>query len=130
MKRGKYFDSYSCIFDFIPNTLTKDIRDCFFDILIIDHKGCKYYTLELDFGRSTIYKDGVWIIWGQSGSSNINYGRKCKDDLEEFEKCIQDMIDEKPYDESKELKNVDFEEASKFMEWMKKSLRKITLFID
>ena len=171
MKRGKYFDRYSCEFDFIPNTLSslymkreiddyvmthpqewkkilsksgfrydfgvkniivekgktnskkakflftfpkpKAVPDCFFAILFIDHKGYKYYTLELDLGSSTIFKDGGGIICGQCGSSHINYGRRCKDNLEEFDKCIQDMIDGKPYDESQELKNIDIKEASK-----------------
>ena len=171
MKRGKYFDRYSCEFDFIPNTLAslymkkeiddyvmthpqewkkllsksgfrydfgiknikvekgktnskkakflitfpkpKAVPDCFFAILFIDHNGSKYYTLEYDIGSGTIFKDGGGIICGQSGNNHINYGRRCKNDLEEFEKSIQDMIDGKPYDDSQEYKNIDYKEASK-----------------
>ena len=170
--RGKYFDRYSCEFDFIPNVLTslyiegkidediitnpfewkkilgkrgfrydfgirnitvekseestskkskfiitfpkpRIVPECFYAILYLSSNGYKYYTLELDIGSSIIFKDGGGIICGQSGSSHLNYGRRCKDDKKEFEKAVQDIIDGKPFDIFQDYKNIDYKEASK-----------------
>ena len=91
------------------------VPECFYAILFIDHNEYEYYTLELDFGSFTLYKDGGGIICGQSGTSHLNYGRRCKDDLEEFEKNVQDIIDGKPYDSSEEFKNLNYKEAAKMV---------------
>ena len=74
----------------------KVIPECFYAILFFCDNGYKYYTLELDLGSSTIFKDGGGIICGQSGSLHLNYGRRCKDDLNEFQKKVQEIIDGKP----------------------------------
>ena len=87
--------------------------ECFYAILYLSSNGYKYYTLELDIGSSIIFKDGGGIICGQSGSSHLNYGRRCKDDKKEFEKAVQDIIDGKPFDIFQDYKNIDYKEASK-----------------
>ena len=69
----------------------------------------------LDLGSSTIFKDGGGIICGQSGSLHLNYGRRCKDDLNEFQQKVQDIMDGKPYDKNEEFKNIDYTEASKMV---------------
>ena len=86
---------------------------CFYAILYIGKGGYKYYTLELDFGSSFIFKDGGGIICGQSGSCHLNYGRRCKEDLAAFEQAVQDMIDGKPYDDKELYKNIGYKAASK-----------------
>ena len=91
------------------------VPECFYAILMIDNCEYKYYTLELDFGSSTIFKDGGGAVCGQRGSSHLNYGRRCKNDLNEFQKCVQDMIDGKPYDIKEEFKGIDYKEAAKLV---------------
>ena len=93
----------------------KVIPECFYAILFFCDNGYKYYTLELDLVSSTIFKDGGGIICGQSGSLHLNYGRRCKDDLNEFQKKVQDIMDGKPYDKIEEFKNIDYTEASKMV---------------
>ena len=88
--------------------------ECFYAILIFDkNKNSKYYTLELDFGSSSIFKDGGGIICGQSGPRHLNYGRRCRNDLDEFKKCIQDLIDGKAHDFRESFKDIDFNEIAK-----------------
>ena len=88
---------------------------CFFALLFINNVGySNYYTLELDMGGLTFFKDGGGIICGQSRSNHINYGRRCKNNLDEFQKNVQDIIDDKPYDITEMYKNVDLNEADKF----------------
>ena len=171
MIRGRYFDRYSCEFNFIPNVLTslyregkiddyimthpnewkkilsksgfrydfgirnifvekKDtpskqtkflitfptpqvVPDCFYAILNIEKHGYRYFTLELDIGSKTVFKEGGGIICGQSGSTHLNYGRRCKQDIDEFQKKVQDIIDGKPYDDKEDFKNIDYREAAK-----------------
>ena len=43
----------------------------------------------------------------------MNYGRRCKNDISEFEKVVQDIIDGKPNNPADMFKNFDFEEAAK-----------------
>ena len=89
--------------------------DCFYAVLYFENKNnWKYYTLELDIGSSSVFKDGGGIICGQKGANHLNYGRRCKEDLDEFLKSVQDMIDGKPYDIREMYKNIDFNEAAKF----------------
>ena len=89
------------------------VPNCFYAILNIENGGYSYYTLELDIGSSIIFKDGGGIICGQSGSSHLNYGRRCKDDKKEFEKAVQDIIDGKPYDDKEMFKDADYKAAAK-----------------
>ena len=89
--------------------------ECFYAILFIDKKSYNYYTLELDFGSSTIFKEGGGVICGQKGSAHLNYGRRCTDDLKQFEKCVQDIIDGKPDDGDDGFKNIDYKEAAKMV---------------
>ena len=86
--------------------------ECFYAILFINKNDYKYFTLELDFGNIA-FKDGGGIICGQKGEIHLNYGRRCKNDLDEFEKNVQDIIDAKPYDSSDKIKNFDLKEAGK-----------------
>ena len=173
MQRGRYFDRYSCEFDFIPNVLSslymngdiddyvmthpmewkkilskkgfrydfgiknisvekiedpskkakfiitfpapKVVPECFYAILYIGKSGYKYFTLELDFGSSIVFKDGGGIICGQSGSMHLNYGKRCKPDLDEFQKFVQDIIDGKSLDRDEDYKNIDYKEAAKLV---------------
>ena len=88
--------------------------ECFYAILIFDkNRTYKYFTLELDFGSSSIFKDGGGIICGQSGLKHLNYGRRCKNDLDEFMNSVQEIIEGKPYDIRNDFKNIDFNEAAK-----------------
>ena len=59
--------------------------ECFYALLLFDSDlNSTYYTLELDFGSSTIFKEGGGIVCGQKGPKHLNYGRRCKYDLDEF----------------------------------------------
>ena len=88
--------------------------ECFFAMLLFDrNKDSNYYTLELDFGSSTVFKEGGGIVCGQKGLRHLNYGRRCRKNLDEFEKNVKDIIDGKPYDPRDMFKNFDFEEAAK-----------------
>ena len=92
----------------------KVVPECFFAILFIEHNSYKYYTLELDIEGCTVLKDSG-IICGQNRTQHINYGRRCKNDLAEFEKSIQDLIDGKPDDINEDYKNIDHKEFSKIL---------------
>ena len=87
--------------------------DCFYAILYIGKDDYNYYTLELDFGSSSIFKEGGGIVCGQKGMKHLNYSRRCRNDLNEFEKTVQDIINGKPNDPRDMFKNFDFEEAAK-----------------
>jgi hypothetical protein len=88
--------------------------ECFFAMLIFDEdKNSNYFTLELDFGSSSIFKEGGGIVCGQKGMKHLNYSRRCRNDLNEFEKTVQDIINGKPNDPRDMFKNFDFEEAAK-----------------
>ena len=97
------------------------VPECFYAILYIGKGVQKYYTLELDIASKTFFKDGGGIICGQSGSTHLNYGRRCKPDIDAFQKSAQDIIDGKPYDEKEDFKNIDFEGQPNFLVWMKKN---------
>ena len=87
--------------------------ECFYAILFINKNDYKYFTLELEFGSSDLYKEEGGVICGQSGQNHLNYGRRCKNDLKEFDKNVQDIFDGKPYDSSNDFKNFDFKSAAK-----------------
>ena len=87
--------------------------ECFYALLYIGKNSYNYYTLELDLGSSIVFKDGGGIICGQQGTCHLNYGRRCKEDLGEFEQAVQDIIDGKPYDDSENFKNIDYKAAAK-----------------
>ena len=91
------------------------VPECFYAILLFDKSDYEYFTLELDLGSSTLFKEGGGIICGQKGSSHLNYGRRCKNDLNEFRKSVQDIIDGKPYDIREDFKNIDFKEGAKLV---------------
>ena len=70
--------------------------ECYFAILHFDkNKDWKYYTLELDYLNIFLKKSGG-IVCGQKDEVHLNYGAHCKDDLEEFQKLVQNIIDGKP----------------------------------
>ena len=95
----------------LPNP--KATPDCFFTMIIFEkNKNFKYYTLELDIGSSTVFKDGGGIICGQEGGYHLNYGRRCRNDLELFQKSVQDIIDGKP-EINDGFNNIDVEEFKK-----------------
>ena len=88
--------------------------ECFYALLLFDkEKNWNYYTLELDFGSKTLFKDGGGIICGQNGRSHLNYGRRCKNNLDDCQNSVQDIIDGKSYDINDMYKNIDLNELSK-----------------
>ena len=90
--------------------------ECFYSLLIFDKtNNWKYFTLELDFGSSFFFKDGGGIVCGQKGQIHLNYGTRCKDNLDEFLKTIQEIMDGKESNPSDFLKNVDFEAGAKML---------------
>ena len=86
--------------------------DCFYAILYIDKGDYNYYTLELDLGSPKIFETGGGIICGQRGSNHINYGRRCMEDMDEFDKKVQDIIDGKKYNCNEMMRDIDFGAAS------------------
>ena len=94
----------------------KFVPECFYALLMFDkNKSWNYYTLELDFGSSIIFKEGGGVICGQRGSSHLNYGRRCKDDVKLFLKTIQDIIDGIPEEPRALMKDLDYAEAGKLV---------------
>ena len=90
--------------------------ECFYTVLIFDkNNNWRYYTLELDFGSSTFFKDGGGIVCGQKGPNHLNYGKRCKDNLDEFLKSVQDIMDGKVPNLSDLFKNVDYEAGGKML---------------
>ncbi len=88
--------------------------ECFYALLLFDkEKNWNYYTLELDFGSSSIFRDGGGIICGQRGPRHLNYSKRCRNNLDEFQKGVQDIIDGKPNDPRDMFKDFDFNEAAK-----------------
>ena len=75
----------------------EDTPECYYAITLFDkNKDWKYYTLELDYATKLIFKDiGGGIVCGQKGEIHLNYGSWCKDNLEEFKKAVQDIINGK-----------------------------------
>ena len=90
----------------------KTTPECFYALLVFDkNKDWKYFTLELDMGSSTVFKEGGGIICGQKGVDHINYGRRCKEDLNEFQKKVQDIIDKKPHNLFEDYQNIDLKKV-------------------
>ena len=98
--------------------------ECFYAILYIGKGDYNYYTLELDFGSSSVFDIGGGIICGQKGTQHLNYGRRCIDDLEEFEQAVQDIVDGKPYDSTQMVKSIDFGAASEELGMSEEELKK------
>ena len=93
----------------------KVMPECFYAILYIGKNGYNYYTLELDAIDCFLFKEPGGAICGQSGSSHLNYGRSCKQDLDEFQKKVQDIVDGKTYDRTEDYKNFDPKQACKLI---------------
>ena len=86
--------------------------ECFYALLIFDkNKNSKYFTLELDMGSSSVFKEGGGIICGQKGIDHINYGRRCREDLTEFQKKVQDIIENKPHNIMEDYQNIDLKKV-------------------
>jgi len=69
--------------------------ECYYAILFIDNEGnSKYFTLELDM-MSILQNVGGGMICGENGDKHINYGRRCRNNLKDFEKKVQDILDGK-----------------------------------
>ena len=80
--------------------------ECFFALLFIDNEGnSNYYTLELDMS-STLLNIGGGMICGEKGETHLNYGRRCKSNLDDFQKSVQDIIEGKEDKNQMEL-NID-----------------------
>ena len=98
--------------------------ECFYAILYMGKGEYNYYTLELDFGSSSVFEIGGGIICGQKGTQHLNYGRRCIDDLGEFEQAVQDIIDGKPYNSAQMIKNIDYNAASEELGMSEEELKK------
>ena len=72
-------------------------------------------TLELDLVDSFLFKEVGGVICGQSENHHWNYGRSCKQDLHEFEKKFQVIINGKPCDRIEDYKNFDCKQATKLI---------------
>jgi len=80
--------------------------ECFFALLFIDNEGnSNYFTLELDMS-STLLNIGGGMICGEKGETHLNYGRRCKSNLDDFQKSVQDIIEGKEDKNQMEL-NID-----------------------
>ena len=80
--------------------------ECFFALLFIDNEGnSNYFTLELDMS-STLLNIGGGMICGQRRTNHLNYGRRCKSNLDDFQKSVQDIIEGKEDKNQMEL-NID-----------------------
>ena len=86
---------------------------CFYAILFIGKGGYNYYTLELDLGSKVVLKNGGGIVCGQKGSNHLNYGRRCKEDWNEFEQAVQDIMHGKSFDLVENYNDLDFNAAAK-----------------
>ena len=90
----------------------KETPNCFYALLIFDKdKKWTYFTLELDYGSSTVFKEGGGIICGQKGVDHINYSRRCREDLDEFQKKVKEIREKKPVNLFEDYGNIDFEKA-------------------
>ena len=69
--------------------------ESFFAILYFDkEKKSKYFTLELELGNDFGSGEGTGLICGQEGKNHLNYGRICKANLNDFEKCVDEFYKE------------------------------------
>ena len=69
--------------------------ECFFAILYFDEqKKSNYFTLELELGNDFGSGEGAGLICGQEGSKHLNFRRVCKANLDDFEKCVQQLYNE------------------------------------
>ena len=109
-KEGTDPDKAKFVFTFPKPKVTPE---CFYAILFIEDEDYKYFTLELDFGSLTIFKDGGGMVCGQKGHAHLNYGRRCKEDLEAFKNLVNDIIQNKPYSPKDMFNNFNLEEMAK-----------------
>ena len=71
----------------------EETPECFYAITFFDKKkDWNYYTLELDYASKLIFKDGGGIICGQKDEMHLNYGRWCKDNLDDFKEAVDDIL--------------------------------------
>ena len=91
--------------------------NCFYALLIFDkEKQWKYFTLELDYGSSTIFKEGGGIICGQKGFDHINYSKRCREDLTEFQKLVKEIREKKPMNISEDYRNIDIKKMQEMLQ--------------
>ena len=71
----------------------EDTPECFYAITAFDkNKDWKYFTLELDYTSKLLFKNGGGMVCGQKGEMHLNYGRLCKDNLDQFKEAVQDIL--------------------------------------
>ena len=85
---------------------------CYYSILVIDKtKEWRYFTLEKDIKLipyPDILIDSLALVCGQKGYEHKFYSRWCTFELDDFKRHVQEIIDNKPYDE--------YEEGLKFLD--------------
>ena len=92
--------------------------DCYYSILAINkNKEWRYFTLEKDcefFPFPDILICPVSLVCGQKGYEHKFYSRLCKNELDDFKRHVQEILDNKPYDRYEEgLKLIDLDKFAK-----------------
>ena len=96
----------------------KKAPNCYYSILVIDkNKEWRYFTLEKDnklFPCPDILIDSLALVCGQKGYNHLQYSRWSKNELNDFKRNVQDILDNKPYNQYEEgLKFLDKEKIVK-----------------
>ena len=93
----------------------KKAPDCYYAILIIDkNKKWRYFTLEKDskiFPLPDILIDSLCLVCEQKSNEHVCHSRWCKNELDEFKRHVQELLDNKPYD--KYTEGIKFLDANK-----------------
>ena len=89
--------------------------NCYYSILVIDkNKEWRYFTLEKDnklFPCPDILIDSLALVCGQKGYNHLQYTRWCRNELADFKRHVQEILDNKPYNR--------YEEGIKFLDMNK-----------
>ena len=98
--------------------------NCYYSILVIDkNKEWRYFTLEKDnklFPCPDILIDSLALVCGQKGYNHLQYSRWCRNELIDFKRKVQDILDNKPYNQYEEgIKFLDKEKIVKMQAEMK-----------
>ena len=102
----------------------KKAPNCYYSILVIDkNKEWRYFTLEKDskiYPCPDILIDSLALVCGQKGYNHLQYSRWCRNELIDFKRNVQDILDNKPYNLYEEgIKFLDKEKIVKMQAEMK-----------
>ena len=66
--------------------------ESFYAILYFDkEKNSNYFTLELELGNDFGSTEGTGLVCGQEGKQHLNFKKVCKVNLDDFEKCVDEI---------------------------------------